>query len=159
MELVYALEQRIRKGLHQVRQTIELGIWITFGAMFSAAIFVGFLFFATLFTIWLFIPFALAACIPAFGSFLYAMYKVYVEILKKRYLLIKRYQRDQDENGDNTCIVCLDRENNTAILPCGHDKFCHDCALRCQSAEDFDPRCPVCRGVIVHVWKFPSSAT
>ncbi|XP_077470559.1 RNA-binding protein MEX3B [Stigmatopora argus] len=40
------------------------------------------------------------------------------------------------------CFVCFESEVTAALVPCGHNLFCMDCAGQiCQSAE---PDCPVC---------------
>ncbi|XP_077369308.1 RNA-binding protein MEX3B [Festucalex cinctus] len=40
------------------------------------------------------------------------------------------------------CFVCLESEVTAALVPCGHNLFCMECAGHiCQSAE---PECPVC---------------
>uniref|UniRef100_A0A4W5MLH1 Mex-3 RNA binding family member D n=1 Tax=Hucho hucho TaxID=62062 RepID=A0A4W5MLH1_9TELE len=40
------------------------------------------------------------------------------------------------------CFVCFESEVTAALVPCGHNLFCMDCAGQiCQSAE---PECPVC---------------
>lgn len=41
------------------------------------------------------------------------------------------------------CYVCCESEVTAALVPCGHNLFCMDCAGQiCQSQE---PECPVCR--------------
>ena len=153
MEMVSAVERRIRNGLRQLRHTIELGIWLTIGVLVGVAIAVGIVFFVFLFSISLVLPFVSIICLIAVGLFLYAfscyMLQVYIEILKRRYLL----NINQDDDEDNTCVVCLDRERNAAILPCGHDRFCYACALRCLNDEAYAPKCPICRGPIVYVYR------
>ncbi|XP_036378638.1 RNA-binding protein MEX3B-like [Megalops cyprinoides] len=44
--------------------------------------------------------------------------------------------------GARDCYVCFESEVTAALVPCGHNLFCMDCAGQiCQSAE---PECPVC---------------
>ncbi|KAJ8374527.1 hypothetical protein SKAU_G00051070 [Synaphobranchus kaupii] len=44
--------------------------------------------------------------------------------------------------GARDCYVCFESEVMAALVPCGHNLFCMDCAGQiCQSAE---PECPVC---------------
>uniref|UniRef100_A0A4W5MJL7 Mex-3 RNA binding family member D n=1 Tax=Hucho hucho TaxID=62062 RepID=A0A4W5MJL7_9TELE len=44
--------------------------------------------------------------------------------------------------GSRDCFVCFESEVTAALVPCGHNLFCMDCAGQiCQSAE---PECPVC---------------
>uniref|UniRef100_A0A8C6WC90 Mex3 RNA binding family member D n=1 Tax=Nannospalax galili TaxID=1026970 RepID=A0A8C6WC90_NANGA len=41
------------------------------------------------------------------------------------------------------CVVCADGEAMAALVPCGHNLFCMDCAVRiCGKSE---PECPACR--------------
>ncbi|XP_036410464.1 RNA-binding protein MEX3B-like isoform X1 [Megalops cyprinoides] len=43
------------------------------------------------------------------------------------------------------CYVCFESEVTAALVPCGHNLFCMDCAGQiCQSSE---PECPVCHTV------------
>ncbi|KAJ8357709.1 hypothetical protein SKAU_G00205030 [Synaphobranchus kaupii] len=45
--------------------------------------------------------------------------------------------------ANRDCYVCFESEVTAALVPCGHNLFCMDCAGQiCQSA---DPECPVCR--------------
>ncbi|KAJ8419083.1 hypothetical protein AAFF_G00005820 [Aldrovandia affinis] len=45
--------------------------------------------------------------------------------------------------GARDCYVCFESEVTAALVPCGHNLFCMDCAGQiCQSAE---PECPVCQ--------------
>lgn len=37
------------------------------------------------------------------------------------------------------CLVCMDKERNTVILPCSHYAVCGECLVQCRN-------CPVCRG-------------
>lgn len=49
--------------------------------------------------------------------------------------------------GKRDCHVCSDREVNAALVPCGHNLFCMDCATRlCTSS---DPTCPVCHQTVI----------
>ncbi|XP_066508512.1 RNA-binding protein MEX3B-like [Hoplias malabaricus] len=44
--------------------------------------------------------------------------------------------------GSRDCFVCFESEVTAALVPCGHNLFCMDCAGQiCQSQE---PECPVC---------------
>ncbi|GAA6109936.1 RNA-binding protein MEX3B [Tachysurus ichikawai] len=44
--------------------------------------------------------------------------------------------------GNRDCFVCFESEVTAALIPCGHNLFCMDCAGQiCQSQE---PECPVC---------------
>jgi hypothetical protein len=52
------------------------------------------------------------------------------------------------DDDDNTCVICLTEEKDTAVMPCRHMCLCKGCAeqLRVQS-----PKCPVCRGPIAQL--------
>ncbi|XP_023227488.1 RNA-binding protein MEX3B-like isoform X1 [Centruroides sculpturatus] len=41
------------------------------------------------------------------------------------------------------CVVCFESEVVAALVPCGHNMFCLECANRI--CEKRDPECPVCR--------------
>lgn len=40
------------------------------------------------------------------------------------------------------CLVCGEKEVNAALVPCGHNLFCLDCASRV--CDQTDPTCPIC---------------
>lgn len=42
------------------------------------------------------------------------------------------------------CLVCAEREVDAALVPCGHNYFCLDCASRLCDSEA-QPACPVCQ--------------
>lgn len=45
-------------------------------------------------------------------------------------------------SANRDCFVCFESEVTAALVPCGHNLFCMECAGQiCQSAE---PECPVC---------------
>ncbi|KAK6631499.1 hypothetical protein RUM44_006026 [Polyplax serrata] len=45
-------------------------------------------------------------------------------------------------NTKRDCVVCGEKEINAALVPCGHNLFCLDCASRlCDGTE---PSCPIC---------------
>jgi hypothetical protein len=60
---------------------------------------------------------------------------------------VQRPPQDQREPPNPTpstselCIICQDRERNTALAPCGHHAFCDVCVARLKAPL----RCPVCR--------------
>uniref|UniRef100_A0A8C5C5G5 Mex-3 RNA binding family member B n=1 Tax=Gadus morhua TaxID=8049 RepID=A0A8C5C5G5_GADMO len=48
--------------------------------------------------------------------------------------------------GSRDCSVCFESEVIAALVPCGHNLFCMECANRiCQRNE---PRCPVCQASV-----------
>ncbi|XP_057695886.1 RNA-binding protein MEX3B [Corythoichthys intestinalis] len=48
--------------------------------------------------------------------------------------------------GSRDCSVCFESEVIAALVPCGHNLFCMDCANRiCERSE---PKCPVCQSSV-----------
>ncbi|KAL4829086.1 hypothetical protein H8958_020608 [Nasalis larvatus] len=45
-------------------------------------------------------------------------------------------------SGGRDCMVCFESEVTAALVPCGHNLFCMECAVRI--CERTDPECPVC---------------
>ena len=50
------------------------------------------------------------------------------------------------EPSSNLCVICLDEKATHAIVPCGHQCLCPDCA-------GFVDKCPMCRGAKENVIK------
>ncbi|XP_068154258.1 RNA-binding protein MEX3B [Drosophila tropicalis] len=49
------------------------------------------------------------------------------------------------------CFVCNEREVTTALVPCGHNMFCMECANQiCVSVEAM---CPVCHSIVYHAMR------
>lgn len=48
------------------------------------------------------------------------------------------------EDGED-CLVCMDKEHEVVIIPCGHYCLCHRCAESIQKSSN---KCPLCRGKI-----------
>lgn len=49
------------------------------------------------------------------------------------------------------CYVCNEREVTTALVPCGHNMFCMDCANQiCVSLESL---CPICHSIVYHAMR------
>ncbi|XP_078054522.1 RNA-binding protein MEX3B-like [Mustelus asterias] len=47
------------------------------------------------------------------------------------------------QKNNRDCVVCRESEVIAALVPCGHNYFCMECANRiCEKAE---PKCPVCQ--------------
>ncbi|XP_074523235.1 RNA-binding protein MEX3B [Halichoeres trimaculatus] len=44
--------------------------------------------------------------------------------------------------GSRDCSVCFESEVIAALVPCGHNLFCMECAVRI--CEQIEPKCPVC---------------
>lgn len=62
-------------------------------------------------------------------------------------LLSERARKAEEEahakSEQRLCVVCLQREKNTVLRPCGHACCCSECARREELA-----RCPICRSEI-----------
>lgn len=55
--------------------------------------------------------------------------------------------RDHIENTDkNLCIVCVENQRDTVLLPCGHIIACFDCLKKLfNMSAIIQPSCPICR--------------
>ncbi|KAG0423591.1 hypothetical protein HPB47_000630 [Ixodes persulcatus] len=52
------------------------------------------------------------------------------------------------KRGKRDCVVCFESEVVAALVPCGHNMFCMECANRvCGKGE---PQCPVCHQPCAH---------
>lgn len=49
-----------------------------------------------------------------------------------------------EESSSNDCVVCLDREVNMVVIPCGH----MGCTVCLEAIKNANKPCPVCRGPI-----------
>ena len=52
---------------------------------------------------------------------------------------------DDPDDDDALCVVCLANEKTHALVPCGHQCLCGDCAATLMG-HTARPECPVCRG-------------
>lgn len=50
-----------------------------------------------------------------------------------------------ETDDDNTCVICLTEDRDTAVMPCRHLCLCKGCA---DELRKHTPKCPVCRGPI-----------
>nr|QBK87433.1 MAG: ubiquitin-protein ligase [Marseillevirus LCMAC201] len=50
------------------------------------------------------------------------------------------------------CVICMDKNNNTTCIPCGHNCCCYECAVNFVT-----DRCPICRTIIERVIKIYDS--
>jgi hypothetical protein len=57
----------------------------------------------------------------------------------------KRGRRVNQNPPPNFCCVCLEREKDTLLSPCGHKAFCSECATSLQRRTGV---CPICRTAI-----------
>ena len=51
-------------------------------------------------------------------------------------------------NDNPTCIVCMDRKPEVALVPCGHQNLCGVCAYQCKEQQD---KCPTDRIRIMEI--------
>ncbi|KAJ3445610.1 hypothetical protein M0812_11496 [Anaeramoeba flamelloides] len=64
--------------------------------------------------------------------------KIQKEQLTKNSLIVNNETRKE-------CVICLDADPDTTILPCRHCCVCHECAELLRMKSD---KCPMCRGII-----------
>ncbi|XP_064537592.1 RNA-binding protein MEX3B [Drosophila montana] len=58
---------------------------------------------------------------------------------------------DKLHSTHRECFVCNEREVTTALVPCGHNMFCMDCANQiCVSMESI---CPICHSIVYHAMR------
>lgn len=53
------------------------------------------------------------------------------------------------------CLLCVEREANAALVPCGHAHFCYDCASRLREGQS--PLCPICNTLVSQVLRIFAS--
>merc|ERR1712013_575970 len=51
-------------------------------------------------------------------------------------------EKEKEKKSDNLCCICVSKEVNTVIAPCGHAAYCSECA---DESIKYCDRCPVCR--------------
>jgi len=54
-----------------------------------------------------------------------------------------------DVTPDGICVVCLERQINVALAPCGHIAVCSSCGGN--NGQRLHRQCPICRQAILHV--------
>jgi len=53
---------------------------------------------------------------------------------------------DNDGSDEHLCVVCLERERDEVLVPCGHMVLCHGCCADIMASSN---ECPICREEIV----------
>jgi hypothetical protein len=54
-----------------------------------------------------------------------------------------------EDEDKNLCSVCMDRERDIALIPCGHTILCEPCSSRLKNYFwILKPQCPICRQTI-----------
>ena len=76
-----------------------------------------------------------------FAALQAALSRVQVEQVR-----VAQYNSERSEQDQRHCAVCLDRDRNTALLPCGHVVLCTVCARSANMKT-----CPICRSEIAKV--------
>ena len=56
------------------------------------------------------------------------------------------------DDDDDTCIICMDRKRTHTTVPCGHFKFCGDCAAK--MTKEGRQKCPECNVTLNPAQKF-----
>lgn len=63
--------------------------------------------------------------------------------------VVQQQEHPQQQQDDELCIVCIDRPSKECVfIPCGHQRFCLQCAMRLKGRP-----CPFCRTVVNDVLK------
>eukprot|EP01119_Soliformovum_irregulare_P004223 TRINITY_DN15228_c0_g1_i1.p1 TRINITY_DN15228_c0_g1~~TRINITY_DN15228_c0_g1_i1.p1 ORF type:complete len:336 (-),score=41.70 TRINITY_DN15228_c0_g1_i1:72-1049(-) len=97
----------------------------------------------------MFIYYIIGELIPMF-TLLFLQFKLPSNLIKKPYgeleRLIEKMQSQEntakeDDSDAGLCKICLEKEINTAFLPCRHSALCEECSLSIET-------CPLCRNTI-----------
>ena len=56
-------------------------------------------------------------------------------------------------DNDHLCVICMDREKNAVLIPCGHHSFCDPCGQDLMMRERPEPRCPLCRDPVAQCYR------
>jgi len=59
-----------------------------------------------------------------------------------------------DEDDDKVCVICCDKQKDTAFLPCAHYCVCFSCANSIMKSGVLSKTCPVCREPIEAISRF-----
>lgn len=70
------------------------------------------------------------------------------EVKEQLHQLHKMQEEIREKQEQSTCVVCMDREINVVLIPCGHLIMCNHCAESLASKK-----CPTCRQTISQVVK------
>jgi len=58
--------------------------------------------------------------------------------------------KEESENEEECCVICMDKKKDTMFYKCGHCSCCYDCALEYKHKN---LGCPICRAVIEDICK------
>ena len=54
---------------------------------------------------------------------------------------VVQHEREEDME-ERLCVICLNKDRDTTVLPCRHMCMCHECA---QELRKQTSKCPICR--------------
>ena len=77
-------------------------------------------------------------------------YMLFFNDIETKYNLVHKEKQSQEDSQDsNICPICLDKEKDIHVSPCGH-MFCYECIKKLN-----DKRCPICRKDMTGVREHP----
>ena len=63
--------------------------------------------------------------------------------------LVKRDSSKKKTKEECECAICLEKEPDSALIPCGHMCMCYECAVTVQKLRS--SLCPICRQPILDI--------
>ena len=75
------------------------------------------------------------------GKFFYRVQRKFIQTLDEKVTIDKVFGDEDCE-----CVVCMDRDHEVVIVPCGHYCLCGECAQVIEKTSS--KKCPMCRGDI-----------
>ena len=66
-------------------------------------------------------------------------------------LLRSKVELEKERQESTTCTICFDADVNATMVPCGHQRYCYECAD--QVFKSYNKVCPHCRTEIMMVMK------
>ena len=64
-------------------------------------------------------------------------------VVEEQRQLIDNLLTSLQSNGPAMCCICMERQCDIVVKPCGHARFCERCIERIRVRES---KCPLCRG-------------
>ncbi len=76
----------------------------------------------------------------------------YIETLKaeKMKLINNEIELEKERQESSTCSICMDNPNTTVMIPCGHQRYCYECADAVMKSSGL---CPHCRSNVIFISK------
>ena len=56
-------------------------------------------------------------------------------------MCVVQHEKEEDME-ERLCVICLNKDRDTTVLPCRHMCMCHECA---QELRKQTSKCPICR--------------